>query len=347
MFPEWFVEKFLVWTNPGDVVFDPFSGRGTTVFQSLLSERNAGGCDTNPVAVCLSNAKADPPTESEANARLAELRDSQRKVVGAETDFPFFRACFHPDTLIQVLYLRQELDWRSNRVDRFLAALALGALHGESHRSPRYFSNQMPRTISTKPDYSIRWWKKKGSVAPKRDVFEILSDLIAFRFASRPASLTGRVVETDARLAAQAFPEFHGRVSLVVTSPPYLDTTNFEEDQWLRIWFLGGPTTPTRRPGSDDRHRSGDRYWQFLEEVWRGMEPLMQHDARIVVRIGGKKMTRSEILDSLTNSLGRGMGRTVSLIDEHTSEVTGSQLRSFLPDVTRPSVEHDFHFQMA
>ena len=23
--------------------------------------------------------------------------------------------------------------------------------------------------------------------------------------------------------------------------PPYLDVTHFEEDQWLRLWFLGGP----------------------------------------------------------------------------------------------------------
>src|SRR5258705_2335387 len=41
----------------------------------------------------------------------------------------------------------------------------------------------------------------------------------------------------------------------VITSPPYLDVTNFEEDQWLRLWFLGGPPYPTRhRLASDDRH---------------------------------------------------------------------------------------------
>ena len=37
-----------------------------------------------------------------------------------------------------------------------------------------------------------------------------------------------------------------GPIRLVVTSPPYLDVTNFEEDQWLRLWFLGGPPFPTR-----------------------------------------------------------------------------------------------------
>lgn len=36
-----------------------------------------------------------------------------------------------------------------------------------------------------------------------------------------------------------------GSVRCVITSPPYLDVTNFEEDQWLRLWFQGGPPKPT------------------------------------------------------------------------------------------------------
>src|ERR1043166_3526401 len=74
MFPESFVRKHLVWTKPNDLVFDPFSGRGTTVFESLLHGRHAFGCDVNPVAVCISNAKADPPSHREALYRLEEVR---------------------------------------------------------------------------------------------------------------------------------------------------------------------------------------------------------------------------------------------------------------------------------
>ncbi len=40
MFPESFPEKWIdKLTNPGDTVFDPFSGRGTTPFQALLMNR--------------------------------------------------------------------------------------------------------------------------------------------------------------------------------------------------------------------------------------------------------------------------------------------------------------------
>ena len=62
MFPEMLVRKHLVWSKRGDLILDPFSGRGTTVFESLLNDRRAIACDTNPVAVCVSRAKSAAPT---------------------------------------------------------------------------------------------------------------------------------------------------------------------------------------------------------------------------------------------------------------------------------------------
>jgi len=36
-----------------------------------------------------------------------------------------------------------------------------------------YLSNRMPRTISTKPDYSIRWWRERGLKPPRRETLRI------------------------------------------------------------------------------------------------------------------------------------------------------------------------------
>ena len=64
MFPESFVEKHVErYTQPGERVFDPFSGRGTTVLQSLLMGRLAAAGDINPVAYTISGAKADIPAQ--------------------------------------------------------------------------------------------------------------------------------------------------------------------------------------------------------------------------------------------------------------------------------------------
>ncbi len=348
MFPESFVEKHLAASKYEGVVFDPFCGRGTTIFESLLRGRAAAGCDINAVAICITGAKCDPPTAGEVLTRLDEL---EREFVGSSPSEPmtedmeeFFGLCFHADTYDQVRYLRQQLMWQTNKVDRFIAALCLGALHGESHRSPNYFSNRMPRTISTKPAYSVRWWRSGGYVPPYRDTFGILRGLVAYRYRTPPPQQRGVIVLTDARFAAKHFTDMNGKVTDVITSPPYLDTTNYREDQWLRLWFLGGEATSNYRR-ADARHYNKEFYWRFLEEAWSGIAPLVANKARFVVRIGGRRLEKAEALSSLCNTLTSGLGRAVRPADNGvTSSVKSSQANSFRGAKASPTVEHDFCF---
>jgi hypothetical protein len=343
MFPESFVQKYLVWSKRDEHVFDPFSGRGTTLFESLLNGRDAAACDVNPVAVCISRAKSDPPTKDALLGRISQLADAFQSKTKERSLPAFFYHCFHKDSLQQLQYLRRALRWTRNKTDCFVAALVLGVLHGESHRSERYISNRMPRTISTKPAYSIKWWDKNGYVAPKRDVFQILMGEASYRFETPPPEKRGTVKYGDARKAWQLFPTLHGRVSLVITSPPYLDTTNFEEDQWLRLWFLGGPEYPRLRSGSDDRHTSLLRYTQFLSEAWAGLAPLLAREARLVIRIGGPKIDGDIASEVLNASLTIGLGRKLKLVEQHQSKIEGGQLQVFKGGKSQ-GVEFDFHF---
>ena len=75
MIPEQFVEQQLLsFTSPGDLVFDPFCGRGTTVFESLLRGRQAAGIDINPVAACIASAKANAPKLEKLLRRIDDLQ---------------------------------------------------------------------------------------------------------------------------------------------------------------------------------------------------------------------------------------------------------------------------------
>lgn len=346
MFPETFVEECLAASPHRGIVFDPFCGRGTAVFQALLQGRGAAGCDVNPVAVCISGAKCDPPAQSQAAARIDELRRSAHEPNDGAWHggiAEFFDLCFHRDTLLQVRYLRSVLNWQDRKDDRFIAALCLGALHGESHRSPNYFSNRMPRTISTKPDYSVRWWRREGYQPPRRDVFDILEAMLEYRFRTRPPGGVGAVVQADARQAASAFPLLAGRVTDVITSPPYLDTTNYREDQWLRLWFLGSDAV-AKYGRQDDRHYDEKRYWRFLHGAFDGLRPLLADGARIVIRIGGRRLGKADLRSGLAWSLGRALRRNVRLIDDATSEISNTQANSFRGVKASRTWEHDFCF---
>ncbi len=353
MFPEDFVAKqVLAYTRRGDWVFDPFSGRGTTVFESLLNGRPAAGTDVNPVAVCIAGAKANPPTLKAVLKRLNDLEEiflSGGSDESREASSEFFEWCFHARTLAEVRFLRRELKWTTSKVDRFIAAVVLGCLHGESHKTPNCLSNRMPRTISTKPDYSVKWWKERSLSAPERETFEILKNMLRYRLQESLPELSGEIKLRDARKAGRAFPSLHEKVALIVTSPPYLDTTDYIEDQWLRLWFLGGAEHPRGGVNRDDRHTQLGSYWKFLQETWSGVQPLVRSGSHIVIRIGGTQVSKQEFAEGLQDTLTRGLtGYKVRPVQTGmTTEIKNRQTNVFRPGTSAKRFEHDFAFKVS
>jgi hypothetical protein len=349
MFPESFAEYWIKrLTKPGDTVLDPFSGRGTTALTALLCGRKAISCDVNDVAICLTKAKTTPPSLSRLRARVSELRNEFRarrwEDEANETD-EFFQRAYAPSTLAQLLYLRDALNWKKSRADNMVAALILGSLHGES-QSSHYLSNQMPRTISTKPRYSIKFWKNRKLVAPARDAFRILLQMADFRYASPLPQGDSLVLHTDMRNLPRAIDiSKSSLIRCAVTSPPYLNVTSFEEDQWLRLWFLGGLTYPKKGVVSrDDRHGTADNYWSFISDMWRSLGAVMAGGSHVVVRIGSRKLSPDRLKRGLTGC-AQLSGRKVKLVDSHVTEIRRRQTGAFRPGTTGCVVELDCHFR--
>jgi len=53
--PRFFIERL---THPGDAVYDPFMGRGTTLLEAALLGRTPFGCDVNPLSLQFARAPA-------------------------------------------------------------------------------------------------------------------------------------------------------------------------------------------------------------------------------------------------------------------------------------------------
>lgn len=352
MFPESFVKRHLLaHTAAGDRVFDPFSGRGTTVLQSLLMGRQAAGTDINPVAYTVSAAKAETPRLSNVLSELHRLEAAYLSIDRPELSeekhhLPaFFGRAFYRTTLHELLFLRKALNWRRGRLHRFIAALLLGILHGEMDRSRRYLSNQLPRTISPKPDYSLSYWRKRGLWPKKKNAFQRLQDEARSRLSlGSPANL-GSVKLADARQASSQFPDLAGAVSCFVTSPPYFDVTDYGEDQWLRLWFLGGSPKPTYGAVSkDDRHGRKEPYWRFLSEAWAGIADLAGPEAVLVCRLGGKSMTEPELTQGITQSLRAVFPHARMLSEPKRTALRHPQTRTFRPGAAGCRFEVDYVF---
>src|SRR5205809_636388 len=65
--PRFFIERL---TEPGERVYDPFMGRGTTLVEAALLGRVPLGCDANPLSVVLARPRLHPPTLEQIEQRL-------------------------------------------------------------------------------------------------------------------------------------------------------------------------------------------------------------------------------------------------------------------------------------
>ena len=159
MFPPRLAHYFIqTYSRPGDLVADPFSGRGTTTLQARVEGRRTLSNDLSPLAYVLTAAKANPPTYSEITDLLADLEQEYGKRVVRDVDISEdIRMLFHPNTLKQLMFLRQYLlstnisTWSSSQM--MLAGAIAGILHG-AHRSDgssMYLSISMPNTFSMPP----------------------------------------------------------------------------------------------------------------------------------------------------------------------------------------------------
>lgn len=234
--PRYFIEQF---TEPGDLVVDPFSGRGTTALEACLAGRVGVGSDLNPLAALLSAAKVDPPSHADTLARVAELERGYTR--GAVTDKapPEIAMLFDGRrTLPQLLYLRERLDARE-RTDRFLLAALAGILHGNHPRDPRNsrcLSVSMPNTFSMSPGYLRRYIRQNRLRKYPYDVFEKLRSRLAHLFSQGVAPVRGRAMQADAlTLSRHVAP---GSAKLVLTSPPYLNVVRYGKFNWIRLWLL-------------------------------------------------------------------------------------------------------------
>src|SRR5206468_3761032 len=68
--PRFFIERL---TQAGDVVYDPFMGRGTSIIEAALLGRVPFGGDVNPLSQVLVGPRLRPPFLQEVAERLARI----------------------------------------------------------------------------------------------------------------------------------------------------------------------------------------------------------------------------------------------------------------------------------
>ena len=273
--PAFFISRL---TDLGDGVYDPFMGRGTTLLEAFMQGRKALGNDINPLSTALLEPRINPPTLKEIESRLESIDLSK-----AEESYPELEVFFHPETLGQIIslkeyFLRREDSGSLDNVDRWIRMVAINRLTGHS---PGFFS-----VYSLPPNQAVSI-KSQARINEKRDQTPESKD-IKPRILKRSRSLLkdwrGAPLEhvgldllpsLTAEDAGHASSIPSASAALIVTSPPFLDVVDYQGDNWMRCWFLGIDAstveiTELKRP-----------------EDWKAKMTEVMRDLRRILKPGG------------------------------------------------------------
>jgi len=269
--PEFFIRRL---TLPGDIVLDPFMGRGTTPIEAHLLGRSPAGNDINPLSVLLTRPRLNVPDWEEIHSALDAINWGASVEIRED-----LLAFYHPETLHHLCVLRQHLlehaSLETRKPDRALDWIRMVAINRLTGHSTGFFSvYSLPPNQAVSVERQLRINDKRQQKPPMRDVTSII--------LKKTRTLLRSALPADAgvyNLSVGSADQLHSipdaSVALTVTSPPFLDVVQYADDNWLRCWFAGIDSEAVEI----SMHRS--------EEAWAAMiRDVLVEQAR-VLKTGG------------------------------------------------------------
>ncbi len=226
-----------LYSKPGDIVLDPFSGSGVVPLEAALYQRQAWANDLSPYAYVVTRGKLESPKSEmiaiQQASRLLDMVEQLAASVDVASVPEWVSAFFHPDTLREIIVAFQLLKQQENY---FLTACMLGILH---HVRPGFLSYPASHLVP---------YLRKNKYPPEqfpemygyRDLRSRLLAKVrrAYRRHFIPESWQQRqhqVWQTN----SMNLPVKEESVDVIISSPPYFGALDYARDNRLRLWFLG------------------------------------------------------------------------------------------------------------
>ena len=228
--PRFFIDIF---TKEGDVIYDPFAGRGTTLVEAALMGRNIVCNDVNPLSAILTKPRLKIPSIDEISNRLDEIAFEPLE---ADIDLSMF---FDKKTEYEVVSLKNKLV--NSDVDNWIRMVSTNRLTGHSAGFFSGYTLPPNQATSQKSQKSIN--DRLGIVPPYKNTKEIIlkksKSLLRninskLRSDLRKISSAAVFSSLDSRRTSH-IPD--NSINLTVTSPPFLNIVRYADDNWLRCWF--------------------------------------------------------------------------------------------------------------
>jgi hypothetical protein len=284
--PRFFIERL---TRPGDIVYDPFMGRGTTLIEAALLGRVPFGCDVNPLSAVLTRPRLQPPSLEAVARRLHEIDFADHDESPEE-----LLVFYHPETLRQICALKKYLLHRPaaatgaplDPVDDWVRLIALNRLTGHSAGFFSVYTLPPNQAVSVKSQRKIN--ADRHQTPPRRDVPAIILKKTRSLLGDVDAAARSTLAEVSPRArfltqTSDATPQIESdSVALAVTSPPFLNVVDYATDNWLRCWFLGLDAKSVQLTVP----RRLDAWQTAMTEVFRELRRVLRAGGHVAFEVG-------------------------------------------------------------
>ena len=235
--PKYFIDKY---TKEGELVYDPFGGRGTTAIEAALLGRNFITNDINPLSTLFVIGRLHPPSIEEIHDRLYSEIKSDTVIDKIDLSMFYEYETFKEINDLRNYFIKKKLNSYDN-IDHWIKMVATNRLTGHSKG---FFSvYTLPPNQATSAKRQIQINLKRNQTPEYKDTKEIIikkSKQLLRNISDQQIKNLDKVrsssliLQTDASKTKQ-IPS--NSVTLTVTSPPFLDIVNYAQDNWLRCWF--------------------------------------------------------------------------------------------------------------
>ncbi|MDQ8193041.1 DNA methyltransferase [Coraliomargarita sp. SDUM461004] len=276
--PAYFIQRYA---EPGQLIYDPFMGRGTTLIEAKLLGHNVIGNDVNPLSTILTAPRLCEQSLEQIAYRIEGIELPKMEI--EDEDLLVF---FEYKTLRELYGWRRYFKARHqagtfDAIDAWLQMVACNRLTGHSKGFFSVYTlppNQATtlnaqRKINTKREQKPEYRNTKELMLKKSK--SLLRHALPENYNSTSSTLLCR--------SADATPEIQDEsVQLIVTSPPFLDIVNYVGDNWLRNWFC--QCEP--EPGKLWQLRKLEDWTEKMTASLQEMSRVLKPQGRIALEVG-------------------------------------------------------------
>lgn len=253
---EYFVR---VYSNPGDIILDPFSGRGTIAMQALYHERNVICNDLSTYSNVLCHSILYVPYMKDVLDYIDDLEKYMNKNYN-EISVEYFgkgedndiAKLYHPETFGKILRLRNLLNSK-----QFLLGKGIGKFDAKYEHEIIMFIRASITQLILASSLSFNGLKVRGtdntSVKGLLRYYDFLKErpqdvnifdniklyiekmnIDSLGLRDKFSKFNRRLITCDAKILDIPDKSVDG----VITSPPYFKVLSYGKSNWARLWIL-------------------------------------------------------------------------------------------------------------